>query len=43
MRNTIISLYQSSHLASLVPTTQRIIERAAVAIAAYPEPRKKIQ
>ncbi|XP_047052774.1 cytochrome P450 711A1-like [Lolium rigidum] len=29
MRNTIISLYQPSHLAGLVPTMQRCVERAA--------------
>uniref|UniRef100_A0A453SD07 Cytochrome P450 n=1 Tax=Aegilops tauschii subsp. strangulata TaxID=200361 RepID=A0A453SD07_AEGTS len=29
MRNTIISLYQPSHLAGLIPTMQRCIERAA--------------
>ncbi|EER89953.1 cytochrome P450 711A1 isoform X1 [Sorghum bicolor] len=34
MRNTIISLYQPSHLAGLVPTMQRCIERAADAILA---------
>ncbi|KAF8648306.1 hypothetical protein HU200_064886 [Digitaria exilis] len=34
MRNTIISLYQPSHLAGLIPTMQRCIERAADAIAA---------
>jgi carlactone C-19 oxidase len=34
MRNTIISLYQPSHLAGLVPTMQHCIERAADAIPA---------
>ncbi|KAJ1259614.1 hypothetical protein BS78_10G168700 [Paspalum vaginatum] len=34
MRNTIISLYQPSHLAGLLPTMQRCIERAADAIEA---------
>jgi len=34
MRNTIISLYQPSHLAGLIPTMQRCIERAADAIPA---------
>ncbi|OEL22479.1 Cytochrome P450 711A1 [Dichanthelium oligosanthes] len=34
MRNTIISLYQPSHLAGLVPTMQRCIERSADAIPA---------
>lgn len=34
MRNTIISLYQPSHLAGLVPTMQHCIERAADAILA---------
>ncbi|KAF8652079.1 hypothetical protein HU200_063025 [Digitaria exilis] len=34
MRNTIISLYQPSHLAGLIPTMQLCIERAANAIAA---------
>lgn len=34
MRNTIISLYQPSHLAGLVPTMQHCIERAAGAISA---------
>lgn len=33
MRNTIISLYQPSHLAGLIPTMQRCIERTAEAIA----------
>ncbi|XP_062229061.1 cytochrome P450 711A1-like [Phragmites australis] len=32
MRNTIISLYQPSHLAGLIPTMQRCVERAADAI-----------
>ncbi|KAK3130664.1 hypothetical protein QOZ80_6BG0496360 [Eleusine coracana subsp. coracana] len=31
-RNTIISLYQPSHLAGLVPTMQRCVERAAEAV-----------
>jgi cytochrome P450 len=34
MRNTILSLYQPSHLAGLVPTMQRCVERAAEAIQA---------
>ncbi|PAN23665.1 hypothetical protein PAHAL_4G108700 [Panicum hallii] len=34
MRNTIISLYQPSHLAGLISTMQRCIERAADAISA---------
>ncbi|TVU07914.1 hypothetical protein EJB05_41291 [Eragrostis curvula] len=34
MRNTIISLYQPTHLAGLVPTMQRCVERAADAVAA---------
>lgn len=33
MRNTIISLYQPSHLAGLIPTMQRCIEHTAEAIA----------
>ncbi|KAK3133949.1 hypothetical protein QOZ80_6AG0543170 [Eleusine coracana subsp. coracana] len=32
MRNTIISLYQPSHLAGLVPTMQRCVERFAEAV-----------
>jgi carlactone C-19 oxidase len=32
MRNTILSLYQPSHLAGLVPTMQRCVERAAEGI-----------
>uniref|UniRef100_A0ACD5WVY4 Uncharacterized protein n=1 Tax=Avena sativa TaxID=4498 RepID=A0ACD5WVY4_AVESA len=32
MRNTIISLYQPSHLASLIPAMQRCVERAAETI-----------
>ncbi|KAM0876463.1 hypothetical protein ACQ4PT_036155 [Festuca glaucescens] len=32
MRNTIISLYQPSHLAGLIPTMQRCVERAAETI-----------
>lgn len=38
MRNTIISLYQPSHLAGLVPTMQRCVERAADAIPALTDP-----
>ncbi|KAL6603914.1 hypothetical protein ACP70R_044275 [Stipagrostis hirtigluma subsp. patula] len=38
MRNTIISLYQPSHLAGLVPTMQRCVERAADAIPAAAHP-----
>ncbi|KAG8075484.1 hypothetical protein GUJ93_ZPchr0006g41374 [Zizania palustris] len=39
MRNTIISLYQPSHLAGLIPTMMSCIQRATDAIAAAEEER----